>query len=805
MRKDEDKHSDSAEADELVRLTEELERRNAALETQVQEQDRNRLALLHMLEELEREHGLVEQARREWTGAFDAIRDPVFVHDTHYRILRANRAYAARAGSDFAGILGRPYWEVFPRRSGPLPNCKKAIENGNDTVTEEFTLDTGEIFVSRAFVIRDAKRRFLYAVHVFEDVTEKRRAEAERRVLSEALRQAAEAVIVLDAELRITYVNPAFQRVLGYTLEEILGKPLSILSVPGSSDSSQPAEIARRVHDTGWWHGEVWRRSKDGTAVPTLLSASAIRDEKGVITGYVGAYLDLRDIKRAEETLRASEEKFRSLVETTTDFIWEVDEDGVYTYASPQVRELLGYAPEEIVGKTPFDLMPPAEAERLRELFKSIIANRRPFRLLENVNLHRNGRAVVFETSGIPLFDRTGAYKGCRGIDRDITDRTRAARALKTLSECNAALVHAPNEQELLQQISRVVVETGGYAYAWIGYIERDTALRIRPMAQTGFEPGFLESLPSDLTDIEHGAGPSATAIREGAAVVARDVTNDPALSACHDTLVTLGVGSIAVFPLMHDDEPFGMLNIYSRERDTFDRDELMLLAEMAEDLNFGILTLRARVEHERLQEEHLKTAERLKETLSDTIRAVALTVEKRDPYTAGHQNKVADLCVAIGTELGLPEDRIEGMRLGATIHDIGKIYVPAEILNRPGRLTPAEFEIIKSHPQIGYEIVKDVKFPWPVAETIRQHHEHLDGSGYPRALKGEAIILEARILAVADTVEAMASHRPYRPAHGVEAALVELERHRGDWYDPAVVDACLKLFREKRFAFVGE
>jgi putative nucleotidyltransferase with HDIG domain len=191
-----------------------------------------------------------------------------------------------------------------------------------------------------------------------------------------------------------------------------------------------------------------------------------------------------------------------------------------------------------------------------------------------------------------------------------------------------------------------------------------------------------------------------------------------------------------------------------------------------------------------------------LKETLSDTIRAIALTVEKRDPYTAGHQNKVADLCAAIGRELGLPAERIEGMRLAALIHDIGKIYVPAEILNRPGRLTPAEFEIIKSHPGVGYDIVKDVKFPWPVGDMIVQHHERLDGSGYPRGLKGEAIILEARILAVADAVEAMAAHRPYRPAHGIEAAPEEIERHRGERYDPAAVDACARLFREKLFRF---
>ncbi|OGI37095.1 MAG: hypothetical protein A2V91_07060 [Candidatus Muproteobacteria bacterium RBG_16_64_10] len=199
---------------------------------------------------------------------------------------------------------------------------------------------------------------------------------------------------------------------------------------------------------------------------------------------------------------------------------------------------------------------------------------------------------------------------------------------------------------------------------------------------------------------------------------------------------------------------------------------------------------------------EKRRSAERLKETLTDTIRAIALTVEKRDPYTAGHQNKVAELCVAIGRELGLDESRLEGLRLGATIHDIGKVYIPAEILNRPGKLSKAEFEMIQTHPEVGYDIVKDVKFPWPVGEMIFQHHERLDGSGYPKGLKGDAIVLEARILAVADVVEAMSSHRPYRPAIGPDKALAEIEQHRGMLYDTAVADACLKLFRERGFRF---
>jgi len=171
-----------------------------------------------------------------------------------------------------------------------------------------------------------------------------------------------------------------------------------------------------------------------------------------------------------------------------------------------------------------------------------------------------------------------------------------------------------------------------------------------------------------------------------------------------------------------------------------------------------------------------------------------------RDPYTAGHQRRVADLARSIATEMNLPHDTIEGVRVAAVIHDIGKVSVPAEILSKPGKLTQNEFELIKDHAETGYDILKDVEFPWPIAEMIRQHHERLDGSGYPRGLKGDDTLIEARVIALADVVEAIASHRPFRPAHGIEVALDEIKKNRGTLYDPEAVDACLRLFTERKY-----
>jgi putative nucleotidyltransferase with HDIG domain len=180
----------------------------------------------------------------------------------------------------------------------------------------------------------------------------------------------------------------------------------------------------------------------------------------------------------------------------------------------------------------------------------------------------------------------------------------------------------------------------------------------------------------------------------------------------------------------------------------------------------------------------------------------MSLTAEIRDPYTAGHQQRVAKLAVALGREIGLSENQLKGLEVAGTLHDIGKIYVPAEILSKPGKLRKNEFNIIKDHAEVGYDLLKTIEFPWPVAQMVLQHHERLDGSGYPNGMTGDNIMIEARIMGVADVVEAMATHRPYRPAMNIEKALLELIQRKGTLYDAAVVDACVRLVSDKGFKF---
>jgi len=194
----------------------------------------------------------------------------------------------------------------------------------------------------------------------------------------------------------------------------------------------------------------------------------------------------------------------------------------------------------------------------------------------------------------------------------------------------------------------------------------------------------------------------------------------------------------------------------------------------------------------------------KLQDTLDGVIQVVAQIVESKDPYTAGHQRKVAELACAIACEMDFTTDQVKGIRMAGTIHDLGKVSVPSEILSKPGRLSDIEFSIIKAHPQVGYDILKGVDFPWPVAAMVWQHHERMNGSGYPCGLKGNEILPEARILMVADVVEAMASHRPYRPAIGISIALEEIVKNKGILYEPDVVDACISLFSKKNYCFTS-
>jgi response regulator RpfG family c-di-GMP phosphodiesterase len=211
-----------------------------------------------------------------------------------------------------------------------------------------------------------------------------------------------------------------------------------------------------------------------------------------------------------------------------------------------------------------------------------------------------------------------------------------------------------------------------------------------------------------------------------------------------------------------------------------------------------------AKIDRNNALEEARRNLDKLRNAMEGIVQAISTTVEMRDPYTAGHQQRVADLACAIAEAMALPDDEIYGLRMASVIHDLGKIMIPSEILSKPGQLNPLEYELIKNHVQAGYDILKSIEFPWPLADIILQHHERMDGSGYPNGLKGDEIMLAARILSVSDVFETIASHRPYRPSLGLPYALNELRENRGKLYDNQVVDVCLSLVEDGTFEFAN-
>lgn len=373
---------------------------------------------------------------------------------------------------------------------------------------------------------------------------------------------------------------------------------------------------------------------------------------------------------------------------------------------------------------------------------------------------------------------------------------------LTMLGDCVHAVVRATDEQQLMQEVCRIIVDVGGYEMAWVGFAEHNLEKNVRPVAWNGRNDGFLDLVNISWDDCERGSGPTGTAIRTGKPVVNENSRENPTIQLWREDLLKRGFNSSIAMPLIYEEEVLGVLTIYSKEPEAFDANEVTRLMGLANDLAYGIVALRTRIERIEAGKQVELHVEKLQKALSGTIKVVASTVEVRDPYTAGHQRRVATLAKAIAADMGLTDHQIEGIFMAGVVHDLGKIYVPAEILSKPSRLNDIEFNLIRTHSQVGYDLLKTIDFPWPIAQIVHQHHERLNGSGYPQGLSSDQILIEAKIICVADVVEAMASHRPYRPARGVDVALEHITEEKGTLYEASVVDSCLKLFTENNFQF---
>jgi len=605
-------------------------------------------------------------------------------------------------------------------------------------------------------------------------------------------------IVSSGTDQRVELVNEKFTGLFGYTMEDMpdvahwwaLAYPEAQYREKIEAIWSERA--AHAIETKGEIESmEATVRCKDGSVREIEFRMASV-GARNLVT-----FFDLTERKQAE----AVRTQLAAIVQSSHDAIIGKDLEGVITSWNPGAEKIFGYRAEEVLGRPASVLAPEDRKDEILRLLGR--AGRGEAAMsFETVRLRKDGERIEVELDLSPIRDAAGRITGVSTIARDITEKKRAERALhsvnralKAVSSCNMALIHATDEMQLLNEICRIVVNTGGYRLAWVGYAERDAGKTVRPVAHSGYEPGYMERANITWADDALGRGPVGIAIRSGQIQVVQDVMRDPRFEPWRANAERLGYGAVLVAPLVSGFETLGALSIHAEGADAFDAGEIALLGELAADMAFGIVTLRTRGAHER-------GAARLQRSMEATIQVIAGTVEMRDPYTAGHQVRVAELATAIARGMGLPEEQAQGIRLAGMVHDLGKIHIPAEILSRPGKLSPIERELIKSHSEAGYDILKGVDFPWPIAQTVYQHHERLDGSGYPRGLKGDEILLEARVLMVADVIEAMASHRPYRPAIGIDLALEEVAANAGKCYDADVARVCIALFREKAFAF---
>ena len=458
------------------------------------------------------------------------------------------------------------------------------------------------------------------------------------------------------------------------------------------------------------------------------------------------------DLDAKTRDLLVIEESFRLAFENMSDVIFVIGRDLKFIDISPSIEKVLGYERREFIGHSITEMRRFLAPEALPLILKNARRILEGERVTASYKfLAKDGTARYGEVSSSPLV-RGGQIVGLISIARDITERTQVEERLRQSEARYRELYDFLPLPVYEMDLEGRIVSGNQALYRTFGASEKIL----------GDGVSYKDAIVSKSRDrAEH----NLQGLLKGERI---EETEHLFRRLDGSTFPGIAVTSV----VEKDGRPVGFRG--------------------------AIVDI---TERRQAEEKLRQTLESLHRAVVATVQVMAAAVEVRDPYTSGHQLRVAHLATSIAQELGLGRERIEGIRMAGSIHDIGKLSVPAEILSKPTALTEIEYSLIKEHSQKGYEMLKDVPSPWPLAEIVHQHHERLNGSGYPRRLKDDDILLEARIIGVADTVEAMASHRPYRPGLGIEAALSEIEKHQGDLYDPRVVRACLDLFRVKGYA----
>jgi len=505
--------------------------------------------------------------------------------------------------------------------------------------------------------------------------------------------------------------------------------------------------------------------------------------------------------------LQESETRYRSYIDNAPSAVFVADKAGEYLDVNEAACRLTGYTRDELLQLGIRGLLCEEDTEKWGKRFAEIVSAG-----------HASGELRIKRKDGSETWWLISAVglpgERMMAFCTDITVRKRAEqetlRLLQRQTHINELSVELGNVLDIravydtVYSHVRTLMDVKSFIVSF--YDKEEQLLRA--------ELAFFQEKPFDISTLppipleKRGHGTQSEVIHTGAPLYVPDYrkTRENGTTEYNiDDEGTVRDGpppedaeditrSAMYVPMKNEGETIGVMQVQSSRLDAYTQDDIDLIAGLA---NVAAVAVR----NARLIETVEANAVKLQAALDATILVLGTTVETRDPYTAGHQRRVAELSCAIGEDMKLPAKRIEALHVAGLLHDIGKMSIPAEILSKPGRLAEMEYALIKAHPQVAYDILKEIEFPWPVADVVLQHHERVDGSGYPSGLTGDEILLAARIIGVADVVEAMSSHRPYRPTLGIDAALEEIKSKRGTCYDSDVVDACIRLF-DARFSF---
>lgn len=593
----------------------------------------------------------------------------------------------------------------------------------------------------------------LRVLGILRDVTKRKLAEKALHESEERyktlVQTSPDAVTVTDLEGNITYVSEQTLHIHGFkNTKELIGKNTLVLIAPDEHERAMK-NLSKTLKVGHIKDVEYTLLKKDGTSFIGALNCAVIKDAEGQPKMFIATTRDITERERAKEKIKESEERYKDLVEKAGVAILIDDKEGNVQYCNRKYADMFGYPLEEIGSKPIFSIVHPDDVERVRKFHKGRIQGKKVPSEYECKGITKDGNIVYMEIHADALQDN-GDIIGTRSYIWDITERKKVEEAVQASEEKFRTLFDSAADAIFIHDLDGNILEVNEVACERLGYKKE-------------------KILNMTLADIDRPKQAVGTPKR----------------------IEELYQRGHIFFETAHENKDGTVIPIELSSR-IIDYEGKPVALSIARDIT----------ERKLAEEERKQSFERLRQSLEETINALATAVEMRDPYTAGHQHRVTSLATAIAEEMGLSKEKIEGIRMAGVIHDVGKIRVPAEILSWPGQLTEIDFNLIKTHPQVGYDILKRIELPHQVTKIMLQHHERMDGSGYPEGLKGKKILIEARVLAVADVVEAMASHRPYRAALGIEKALEEISKNKGILYDAKVVDACLELFNEKDFKF---